>query len=309
MSRLLVISDIHNRIDVAQALLSTVEYDRAILLGDYFDNFGDSPVDAQNTARWLKEKVFTNDKIIPLIGNHDAAYLFSSHPQFASCSGFTHEKNRAIWSVLDRDDRDRFQFYHIEDGIVFSHAGLRVSFWKDMEAFSPFGDWDEAKESRLDFFSKVMNYYINDVSRKLIQAFAHVPLLDSGWDRGGHQPYGGILWGDWTNFASIRGITQFVGHTPSTLPRVHIQNREGGYTQKDYFKYLAHEESHKKNSVSTNYNLDTHSKHYAIITDGQVEFYDTLLGLSLRGVKELGLPLCGLGELNCFDKSSTEETK
>lgn len=49
MTRILVISDIHNRHAKVQKLLDTVEYDRCVLLGDFFDDFNDFPEDARQT--------------------------------------------------------------------------------------------------------------------------------------------------------------------------------------------------------------------------------------------------------------------
>ena len=53
MNRTLVIPDVHNRIDRADWFLRELEsiVDRVVFLGDYFDDWGDGPIEAERTAR------------------------------------------------------------------------------------------------------------------------------------------------------------------------------------------------------------------------------------------------------------------
>lgn len=280
--KILVLSDIHHKFEIAQKIIDSVEFDRCILLGDYFDDYGDTPENARKTAVWLKEKVIPNPKMIPLMGNHDVNYFFPMHPEFY-CSGFSHDKCRAIRSVISPDDVKLFKFYHIQDGWMFSHAGLHVSLWKEMKQWYPDGEIREG-ETLLNYFSRVVQFFMD---RTMVNIYANmpVPYLECGWDRGGNRPFGGLIWCDWNTFASIKGINQIVGHTPDKLPRVHIQNVNGGYTKKPILKFIDHRDSFEKKSVSINYNLDTHLNHYATITDGSVVVYDVCTGLPINNPK------------------------
>ena len=46
----IIVSDIHNRVDWIEPTLSLLKYDNVIFIGDYFDDFGDTHKDAENTA-------------------------------------------------------------------------------------------------------------------------------------------------------------------------------------------------------------------------------------------------------------------
>lgn len=283
--KLLVISDIHQRHGIAKKLIDTLEYDKCILLGDYFDNFGDFPADASSTALWLKEEIITNPKIVPLIGNHDVNYFWAGHPSFM-CSGYTDAKRDAVRSVLTQSEiESNFKFYHIEDGWMFSHAGLTVPIWKDMKMFSE--PHDEKVEPFISYFSRILDHWIQLTYRN-IRRYDRVALLEPGYDRGGGQPNGGIIWCDFRNFMSIRGINQFVGHTPNKVPWVHAQYKDGSYTKKTIFElYSSQKRNLLKGAVSVNYNLDTHNKHYAIITDGVPEFYSLIPGTEGQSLREI----------------------
>jgi hypothetical protein len=71
-------------------------------------------------------------------------------------------------------------------------------------------------------------------------------LLLAGVSRGGDQRYGGVLWCDWSEFSPIAGVSQLFGHTQGATVR-----RNGD-----------------------NVCLDTHLKHYAIITDGDLAIHE-----------------------------------
>jgi len=88
--RTLIIPDIHHHTQNAEHWLRSQRYDRVVFLGDYFDDFNDTARDATNTARWLRERMDATTDIF-LLGNHDAAYLFTGLPELG-CAGFTQQK-------------------------------------------------------------------------------------------------------------------------------------------------------------------------------------------------------------------------
>jgi hypothetical protein len=53
----------------------------------------------------------------------------------------------------------------------------------------------------------------------------------------------GVLWQSWEEFAPVPGLSQIVGHTPATQPRILRQQR------------------------GVNYCIDTHSAHYAVMEE------------------------------------------
>ena len=114
--RTLVIPDIHNRIVSAQKLIDTIACDKIILLGDYFDSFGDNYQNANATAEWVRDFVIPDPKIVALLGNHDTHYFWPWNDYF-KCSGYTDAKKDAIQRILNRENtkikRIQGQYYQI----------------------------------------------------------------------------------------------------------------------------------------------------------------------------------------------------
>jgi len=195
--RTLIIPDIHNHTENAEHWLRGQRYDRVVFLGDYFDDFNDTPRDATNTARWLRGRMDATADIF-LLGNHDAAYLFNGLPELA-CAGFTPMKSRAIHEVLGPRHWRRLQLAHFEQGWLMSHAG-----------FHPVWVQEPDVEKILGRCGKAM---------KLSERGVADPILGAGRDRGGLLRFGGPLWMDFDTFVPIPGIHQLVGHTPGNAVR------------------------------------------------------------------------------------------
>ena len=292
MSRILVQSDIHQRHIRAQKLLDTISFDQCILLGDYFDNFGDNYYDANNTAIWLRDFVLPDSRIIPLVGNHCAHYFWPSNPTFR-CSGYTDMKRDAILKELSPAHIAKFKFFHIDQGFLFTHAGLDNRIWKDLKLNFE----EKGNKTELEFVDEVLNYWVNH-TKKLISTNHYCSLLGAGWDRGGSQPIGGINWADFGNLAPISGINQIVGHTPHKVPEVKIQKRGGSVCVKTIFEYYDHLELSPscKDPLSINYDLDTHSNHYMIIEDGKVEIWDYANNMNVRKLINYSIPESPMSE-------------
>jgi hypothetical protein len=252
-----------------------VECDRIILLGDYFDQFNDTPDHAYNTATWLKEHVLYNPKITALIGNHDQYYIWPWYDYLIG-SGFHKMKSDAIRKVLNQEDFDRLKHFTIDQGYVLSHAGLTSQIWKEFKHI-------EADDfvTTIDSFAKVLEDHIKR-NRNMISMNRPAELFMAGWDRGGSVRHGGISWGDWTSFGPVKGINQIVGHTPHVLPEVLVQADTGSIKRYIAHHFIMDESINRDRITSINYALDTHNKHYIIIEDGKVEIYDTDSNLSLR---------------------------
>lgn len=264
MKRTIVVADIHQNHAKVQKLLETMEFDRCILLGDFFDQFHDFPEDSRQTAIWLKEKVFSDPRFVVLVGNHDLSYYFAFNKN-AWCSGFSHLKRQAIFEVLTYDEiLDRVKFFHVEDGFLFSHAGITNAVWKEMRMMEPDG-------------AKLLDVLPKWIERSLtgVRTLQHMPLFEAGWSRGGRQQHGGILWADWSEFSPVSGVNQIVGHTPHEVPEITVKLAGGAVKH-----YNAVEWAYNKHAVlakqlqSVNYALDTHLNHFMVITDGDVELWD-----------------------------------
>lgn len=284
MTKTIVFADIHHRYKTVQRIIDSVPHDNVILLGDYFDSYYDTAEDAKNTAIWLKEKVLHNPKIIPLFGNHCASYIFNNNLHLR-CSGYRDEKNAAINKILNDDDKSKFKVYHIADNHVFSHAGLTNPLWRSYSA-----KFDEKDgESKLEFFDRVLSYYAEENINKA-KSNKNAELFSAGWERGGYQQHGGINWVDWDYLAPINGINQVVGHSIHNCPQICIQKQGGGVKKKDITEYYIDDLDKNEKYLSLSYGLDTMSRHYMLIEDGDVNIYHIETTTNLKDVRNIYLP-------------------
>jgi hypothetical protein len=206
---LLIVGDIHHRIDRAEYICKKFPDHKKIFIGDYFDDFNDTLSDAQRTAFWLKESLNKEDRV-HLFGNHDFPYYVNSSdgPLKVFCSGFSRGKLAVIERILSPEDWGKLKYFHHENGWFFSHAGFTQHWWAD----------PLSGEVTLD--------RINTVLEESLIQLKSGQEPDAIWAadffRGGRHRYGGILWNDWNNLAHIPNFWQVVGHTPNN----HISVRE-----------------------------------------------------------------------------------
>jgi hypothetical protein len=213
MSKLICIGDVHNHWVEAEAIASKYDATHTIVFtGDYYDNFGDSAVEADQTARWLKESLSKANRV-HLMGNHDVNYAsFNLRPgsslgdQIYNCSGYSPAKDDAINRIMSNEDWNRVRLAHKQNGFWFSHAGFHP-FWFSSP---PYGMDDEIIEIKLKKIQKAIED--REFSNELGAA---------GRCRGGIHRVGGLIWrdairesytGSYWNDES--GIKQVSGHTP-----------------------------------------------------------------------------------------------
>ena len=91
----LIVPDIHNKIIEAESIIDHERPDNIVFLGDYFDDFNDSPIIAQQVAEWLKQSLKKPNRI-HLIGNHDICYMTNGDQK---CSGWDGAKQMFINKV------------------------------------------------------------------------------------------------------------------------------------------------------------------------------------------------------------------
>jgi hypothetical protein len=269
-----------------------VPHDKLVLTGDYFDSYGSTAQETRDTAIWLKEKILHNPKVVPLMGNHDTSYIFNENRNFR-CSGYREEYNQIINSILNDDDKSKFGVYHIDQGYVFSHAGLTNELWKEYSAkFTEQGE----NETKLEFFDRVLKV----ISKEAIEAAKSnndTVLFAAGWDRGGIYRHGGINWVDWRNLSPIKGINQIVGHSIHRIPQVLVQKVGGGYAKRDVTEHYdlqnkigVLDKSFDPSYLSVSYDIDTHLNHYAVIQNGIVDIYHLETGINLKEINEYNIP-------------------
>jgi hypothetical protein len=261
--RTLIIPDVHQRIDRVKNIVKSEKFDLLVSLGDWFDNFHDTPKDAEATAEYILELYSElKDNFIWLLGNHDVGYVFPLVFGAYRCSGMTLPKMKVISEVFKgRLDKDKLKLCYVNKThntpLVMSHAGLaKQLFTHPLE-----------NEVRVDYIEEKCNQALLDC----VQGKEH-PILMAGKSRGGSEDYGGITWQDWFHdFKPVQGISQIVGHTPFHYPiltwkpnpiRPSDRLLDAGvvYCINDYEKF--------------NLNLDTHSNHYAVLDDNTLEIYD-----------------------------------
>ena len=205
--RLFVCPDLHEARNLGdvEAAIRRERPARAVFLGDYFDQFDDTPDDAALTAIWLKSSLAQPNRV-HLWGNHDLAYG-CSEIQEAWCPGFTWEKCNAINAILSRDDWGKLKLAHWEDGFLFSHAG-----WSNEFSGGP---------SRAEVSDRRAHLTAEEVEAwRCLKIGQRHWIWGVGYGRGGTQRCGGLLWCDVREFTPIPGLSQVFGHTPGNLGTV-----------------------------------------------------------------------------------------
>ncbi len=251
--RTIVISDIHNRsywIEDALSPSSILQpYDNVVLLGDYFDDFYDTPQDVANTARWLKLSLQKKNRI-HLTGTHDLWYKFP-YNRFISASGNTEAKMYAIRSVLTEQDFKLLKLYHYEQDFLMTHAGVHINLIGEyvykhnlIDLFDKYITNKEFQLNGQEIVDEIVKPATIEAINCVKDGYAH-PWLDAGVARGGLQSVGGITWLDWIyEFKPIPGLNQIVGHT----------------------EFIQPEEKIIRNS--NNYDLDTRNQHIGVLENG-----------------------------------------
>lgn len=256
--RTLIISDIHQRIKQIDSILNNETFDRVVFLGDYFDDFNDTPQDSYRMALWLKKNL-QDERFVFLFGNHDISYF--SVNRNAQCSGYTDNKDIAIWEILDTNDFDKFKFFWMQDGWLCSHAGLVDSFLPPV--------WKSE-----DLTHENIKKYLLEQSELCLKSLHETRETHWFFQAGDARRWrpigckGGILWCDFNQeFEPIKGLAQIFGHTPQNPYPVAVR----GEIPLDVIKSekILTSKFHQKDDW--NIALDCHSRYYGVIQDGELE--------------------------------------
>lgn len=200
--KLLVIGDIHTHYEKVERIITKYKKThKFIFMGDYFDQFGDTPEINVSTANWVKNIMNEHPDWVFLYGNHDMIY----HPHFSCmCSGYSHAKKAEINKEFSIEDWDKLKYFHFENGYWFSHAGL-TKYWFQHPMHESINQ--ENVQSIVD-----------DAVKKLKSGDEKNAIWAAGFSRGGNNVVGSLTWLDWKDMELIPNMKQVVGHTP--IPKI-----------------------------------------------------------------------------------------
>lgn len=217
---MLVIPDIHHKTNSVDAIRAQHPGLPAIFLGDYFDDFNDTPEDMRATCHWLRS-AFDNPEDVFLLGNHCFAYLAAElGVRWGFCSGWTAAKQQVFHQFFPGEMfLKRCRPIVSYDGWLISHAGVSNKLYRTF--------------ARRRSLEEILTW-AEDAVRALTAGIAH-PAFLAGIDRGGSQKTGGILWCDWEQFRPIPGIRQIVGHTPAA----NVRSRQGNFCLDTHLRHYA----------------------------------------------------------------------
>jgi len=199
----LIISDLHLRHNIAEEIIDSVEHDQIVFLGDYFDNWHDTPIQNEEAAEWLKISLNEPNRI-HLLGNHDHSYY---DMKFA-CSGHTKDKSYVINKILKEEDWKKLKFYYVIDDWLFSHAGLTHPLYKTL-----CGKYHITSNLLTASLDKAVTLLDNDIKDFKENPNITHSLIGAGVSRGGYNRHGGITWCDVREFHPIPNVNQVFGHS------------------------------------------------------------------------------------------------
>jgi hypothetical protein len=136
MKKIIAIGDIHGRTSWSKIIEENPDADRIIFIGDYFDappskrHLGMYGVhELENFKNILAYKRSNPEKTVLLLGNHDYHYLSGVNAHY---SGFQMDMYTAFSQELEQAILDRLlKWTHLEDGYLFSHAGVSKTWFKN----------------------------------------------------------------------------------------------------------------------------------------------------------------------------------
>jgi hypothetical protein len=214
MGRIICCGDTHGRINWKEiANLELNQCDRFIFVGDYFDSHdkgsnGKSQID--NFKEIVQLKLDNLKKVVLLIGNHDFHYIKSVGETY---SGFQSTYALEIEELVEKVIKERLvQIAHIEDGFLFSHAGLTKTWVNGLIRFNSADSGviiNNIDPQIDDIFINLINNYL--VYQPKVFAFA----LGDNSSQTGDDVTQGPLWVRPYSLSKdkVSGVWYVVGHT------------------------------------------------------------------------------------------------
>lgn len=223
--RTLIIPDIHLDVDWADRMLKLHQPQRVIFLGDYFDPSPRARAlgqlvayagESEDMLRWLAD-VLTKfgDAAIPLIGNHDAPYLF---PEFADLFWLNNTSDDTFEEIEELPNeiallRAAAKWFYFDgaSSYLFSHAGISAKVFAKADGSVTTTNIDRFIEAGMEY----------------AEAGKEHPAFAAGRCRGGVQSAGGLIWLDFNaEFEPVPGFKQVMGHTSQLAG---VGSKDGNY--------------------------------------------------------------------------------
>lgn len=202
MSRLLVLPDIHGRSFWKDACKDISGYERVIFLGDYLDPYDFEgitvPVAIENFKEIIDFKRSNMDKVVLLLGNHDMPYAFNDYYEFSTWHCRHSSMHHDEISVLFGENIGLFKICHVEDNVLFTHAGVDGGWLRECV---------KCKSDDLDEICTCLNGLTSgkDGLEKLYMITRN---------RGGYDRYGSCIWADLYDVMNCGlELKQVFGHT------------------------------------------------------------------------------------------------
>lgn len=132
----LVLGDTHGH-NSWKEILEKETFDKVIMLGDYVDSFTLKPKEiADNLLDIIKTKEKLGDKMVLIYGNHDHSYYSNER-----CSGWKIDGYYMYSPLLeDMMKENMLELIHIQDDIIFSHAGVSDYWMREVCGFNDVSD-------------------------------------------------------------------------------------------------------------------------------------------------------------------------
>lgn len=269
-----IFADIHHRTAAVDQILPKIKqeigYDHVVFLGDFQDGFGDSPAIARETATWVKNRLDNHPEDVLLMGNHDIMYKYPNN-LYVSCSGFATAKANEINAVMDMNDWNKIKYFHVEQDILFTHAGVSKSFLDLVIAAGK----EQPFDYTLDNVVEKLNKWVPDVEKCLAENRGHW-LVAADYTRGGSQKVGGLNWVDHSIFEPTPLFNQIYGHTPHKVPDFKFMSKYGSVSVSARSNAMMHD-ADERFSKGFSLDLDTHSYHFAILDSGTLTIYEIVI--------------------------------
>jgi hypothetical protein len=224
--KIIGIGDTHTR-DIWKKV---VEYhkdaDKFVFFGDYEDPYYDPSEDEilSGVVDIIQFKKDNPDKVVLLIGNHDAHYIWRG--EIEPCSRYDRFLAPTLQKLFN-NNLDLFTFAYKVDNHLFTHAGVANSWLSPrLETLKLHGLNDDY--SNIDVVLNKLNK--TKEGRKIIHV---VGYLRGGWNP---SDVGGPTWADIeeTRDDYITGIHQYVGHSKvHYINKITILNNGGSITYCD----------------------------------------------------------------------------
>ena len=194
MNKILILGDIHGR-TCWRDIIDLEKPDKTIFLGDYVSTHDNISPKQQidNLKDILNYKIENSDSTILLRGNHDLQH-FNLNEGNWYCSSYFPEVGKEISKFSDKYYNLTQWVYVLNDEIVFSHAGITSTWFKD---------------TGLSDIEEINSLDINE------DLFGFRPGPDNYFDVDGSSVYQGCTWVRPSALVSdpIDYYVQVVGHT------------------------------------------------------------------------------------------------